>query len=406
MKKLYKNLVETLRKGYNFVRPRFVNDANGRPVGIIIFNHYIHYPTPENLPYMWSFGSLLGIFFVFQIITGVFLAMHYTPHTNLAFASVDRIMTDVSGGYFFRYAHANGASVIFIFLYFHIARGLFFRSYVNKLAVWYTGLATFVLMMATAFIGYVLPWGQMSFWGATVITSLVTAVPLIGEDIAYWVWGGFSINNATLTRFFSLHYLLPFVILGIICAHLIFLHSKGSTNPTTHTNSPAEVPFHPYFALKDAFILLLMISFFSVLVFFYPNTLGHSDNFIPANPLVTPAHIVPEWYFTPFYAILRACPNKIGGAIGMAASLLILFAVPFLIPASWGHEARPDFLVYSSLYKFFFGAFVSIFLSLMYLGMCPASEPYVFASKIFTILYFVYFLVVLPFLGFLYRNRL
>lgn len=264
------------------------------PYATILSNHIFYYPTPINLNYAWSFGSLVGLFFGLQLVSGIFLAMHYTPHIDLAFMSVEHIMSDVNAGYIFRYFHANGASAVFIFMYLHIARNLYYQSYVTRPRLWYTGLVIFLLMMATAFIGYVLPWGQMSFWGATVITSLVTAVPFIGEEIAYWIWGGFSINNATLNRFFSAHYLLPFIVTGIIMAHLVELHTEGSTEPTTLPTTPSKIRFHPYFSYKDAFIFTFCFSLFGLLVFYWPNLLGHSDNFIPANPLVTPAHIVPE----------------------------------------------------------------------------------------------------------------
>jgi ubiquinol-cytochrome c reductase cytochrome b/c1 subunit len=247
-------------------------------------------------------------------------------------------------------------------------------------------------MMATAFIGYVLPWGQMSFWGATVITSLVTAVPLVGEDIAYWVWGGFAINNATLTRFFSLHYLLPFLIVGLVGVHLAFLHTKGSTEPMCLLNAPDRVCFHPYYSYKDSFIFLVCAAAFSTLSFYAPNLLGHADNFVPANPLVTPAHIVPEWYFTPFYAILRACPNKLGGAIGMFSAIILLFFIPFIGGKQFNTTPH------TSVHKVMFWVFIGIFLTLMFLGSRAAAAPYVFASKAFTAAYFIYFLSVTPIL--------
>jgi quinol-cytochrome oxidoreductase complex cytochrome b subunit len=333
----------------------------------------------------------VGLFFTLQLVTGIFLAMHYTAHVELAFDSVVHIMTDVKNGWLVRYMHANGASMVFILLYSHIARGLYYRSYLYaRRYIWWSGLIIFILMMATAFIGYVLPWGQMSFWGATVITSLVTAIPFIGENIAYWIWGGFSISNATLVRFFSLHYLLPFVIIGIILLHLVVLHQVGSTDPV-QTISPEKIPFHPYYTYKDGFGLAVFLLVFMFLVFFYPNLLGHSDNFIKANPLVTPAHIVPEWYFTPFYAILRACPNKLGGVISMVAALLILFILPFY---SVSLRTTPSTL--SPFYKLAFWTFFFTFLILMFLGGQAAAAPFVVCSKIFTVLYFMYFIVVLP----------
>ena len=357
-------------------------------------NHILFYPTPINFTYAYSFGSLVGLFFAIQIITGIFLAMHYTCGIDNAFSSVLYIMTDVKYGYTMRYMHANGASMIFILIYIHIGRGLYYRSYIhNRRHLWWSGILIFLLMMATAFIGYVLPWGQMSFWGATVITSLVTAIPLVGEAIAYWVWGGFSVSNATLVRFFSIHYLLPFLITGIIGVHLVLLHEVTSTNPVQVAPAMSKIPFHPYFTIKDIFALTVALFFFVILMKFFPNVLGHSDNFIPANPLVTPPHIVPEWYFTPFYAILRACPNKLGGVIFMLASIIILALLPF-------YNIPQNTLVspLSILQQICFFLFLGVFFILLILGGKPATAPYVFASQIFTFLYFFYFLIIIPFI--------
>lgn len=372
-----------------------------KPISQIIANHILFYPTPSNFNYSYSFGSLVGLVFALQILTGVFLAMHYTPHIDLAFQSVEHIMTNVKNGYLVRYMHANGASLIFILIYLHIARGLYLKSYLHERRnLWWIGIVIFLLMMGTAFIGYVLPWGQMSFWGATVITSLVTAVPFVGENIAFWVWGGFSVSNATLNRFFSLHYLLPFVVAGIICLHLVFLHTATSTNPVQILD-PDKIAFHPYFTIKDTFAFTVTLTFFMLFVFYYPNLLGHSDNFIPANPLVTPAHIVPEWYFTPFYAILRACPNKLGGVISMLGAILILFALPlYKIPK----RSVPASL--STLHKIFFWIFAFIFLTLLVLGGKPAAAPYVMCSKIFSVLYFIYFLVIVPVIPYVEKHIL
>jgi quinol-cytochrome oxidoreductase complex cytochrome b subunit len=365
---------------------------NGRKtITMALSQHILYYPSPSNLNYVWSLGSLVGLIFSLQLITGIFLAMHYTAHVDLAFDSVVHIMNDVQNGWLLRYMHANGASMVFILIYLHIAKGLYYRSYLySRKYLWWSGIVIFILMMGTAFIGYVLPWGQMSFWGATVITSLVTAIPFIGENIAFWVWGGFSISNATLVRFFSLHYLLPFVITAIILLHLILLHQAGSTEPT-QTNNSDKIAFHPYYTYKDGFSLAVCLLLFFIIFFFYPNLLGHSDNFIKANPLVTPAHIVPEWYFTPFYAILRACPNKLGGVISMGGALLILFILPFF-QTKW--NSIPSSI--SPLYKITFWCFVMIFLTLMFLGGQAAAAPFVFCSKIFTILYFFYFILILP----------
>lgn len=366
-----------------------------KPLTKLITNHTLEYPTPVALTYAWSFGSLVGLFFGLQILTGILLAMHYTPHVDFAFQSVQHIMTDVNYGYLLRYMHANGASMIFIFIYLHLARGIYFRSYMGpRKTLWWTGIVIFLLMMATAFIGYVLPWGQMSFWGATVITSLVTAIPLVGENIAYWLWGGFSINNATLTRFFSLHYMLPFIITGIIFTHLSVLHQVGSTNPTQLPGKDHK-PFHPYFTTKDSFIFTVALTGFFCLVCFFPNLLGHSDNFIPANPLVTPAHIVPEWYFTPFYAILRSCPNKLGGVISMATAILCLFLLPFF--------PNPKFAVTCKMpiYNILFWLFIGDFLILMYLGGQPAEAPFIICSKVATVAYFAYFFLSMPLVNFI-----
>jgi quinol-cytochrome oxidoreductase complex cytochrome b subunit len=380
--------------------PLLISTVNSQsaPLRDVVSNHLVYYPTPVNLNYFWSFGSLAGIIFGLQLVTGIFLAMNYTPHVLLAFSSVDHIMSDVPGGYLFRYLHANGASFIFIFIYLHIARNLYYQSYLTHMSLWNTGVVIFLLMMATAFIGYVLPWGQMSFWGATVITSLVTAVPFIGEEIAYWVWGGFSISNATLNRFFSLHYLLPFLVTGVILVHLAFLHMRGSSDPTKVTGPfRYTLPFHPYFVHKDLFGVLSAFVVFLGVMYYYPNLLGHSDNFIPANPLVTPAHIVPEWYFTPFYAILRACPDKLGGAIGMFSAIVLLLAIPFY---SYVTVCQAGALgVYSSAAKIQYAWFLTIFLTLIFLGSNPAAAPYVLASKLFTIGYFLYFLIIIPLFG-------
>lgn len=355
-----------------------------------IANHAIFYPTPANLSYAWSFGSLVGLYFAIQILTGIMLAMHYVSDASLAFDSVIHIMRDVKNGWLIRYMHSNGASMIFILMYIHIGRGLYYQSYFHRRkALWWTGLIIFILMMATAFIGYVLPWGQMSFWGATVITSLVTAIPLVGDNIATWLWGGFSVGDATLTRFYSLHYLLPFIITSLIFAHLTVLHHEGSTNPS-QTACDDYILFHPYFTYKDTFAFTVSLIFYVWLVFFWPNWLGHPDNWIPANPLSTPSHIVPEWYFTPFYAILRAFPTKLGGVVGMAGSLLILFVLPLY---RYFNTELPSTI--SPFFKFFFWQFVAVFFILMFLGGKPAVAPYVVCSQIFTFFYFFYFIVII-----------
>jgi len=307
------------------------NRWNKDPILSFVDSHIIDYPTPVNLNYLWSFGSTAGICLVIQILTGIFLAMHYTPHVDLAFNSVEHIMRDVNNGWLIRYLHANGASMFFIVIYAHIFRGLYFGSYMYPRGrLWASGVIIFLLMMATGFMGYVLPWGQMSFWGATVITNLFSAIPYIGGSIVEWLWGGFSVDNATLNRFYSLHYLMPFIIAGLTIVHLSLLHTVGSNNPLGINTNLDSIPFYPYFYVKDLFAFFILLSIFSFFVFFYPNILGHADNYIPANPLVTPPHIVPEWYFLPFYAILRSVPDKLGGVVAMIGAILILLALPVL----------------------------------------------------------------------------
>lgn len=364
----------------------------------ILKNHIIYYPTPSNLNYAWSFGSLAGIFFALQIITGIFLAMHYTANVELAFWSLEHIMRDVNNGWLLRYMHANGASMIFITLYVHIAKALYYRSYTpghSRAGLFYSGVIIFLLMMGTAFIGYVLPFGQMSLWGATVITNLITVIPFVGENIAFWIWGGFSVGNPTLNRFFSFHYLLPFIVVGIVFLHLTLLHLRGSMNPIGNTSIKDRVDFHPYFFIKDALSLFLALIIFSIIVFFYPNVLGHSDNYIMANPLVTPTHIVPEWYFLPFYAILRAIPNKTGGVIAMLASILVLFTLPTIDSAM---IKSPRLRPFSNIFFIFF---VFNFLFLGFLGGSPAEEPYILLSRVSSILYFSHFIFFVPLINIL-----
>ena len=360
----------------------------------ILDKHVIHYPTPINLNYAWSFGSLTGIPLVIQILSGIFLAMHYTPHIDLAFSSVEHIMRDVKNGWFIRYVHANGASMFFIVVYCHIFRGLYYGSYMHpRQLLWCSGVIIFILMMATAFMGYVLPWGQMSFWGATVITSLITAVPLVGKAIVEWLWGGFTVSNATLNRFYSLHFLLPFIIAGLSLVHLALLHKDGSNNPLGIDSAVDKVPFYPYFVLKDLFALSLYFLMFGTLVYFYPNLLGHPDNYIPADPLHTPAHIVPEWYFLPFYAILRSIPNKLGGVLAMFGSLLILLLIPFINTS----EIRST--TFRPLFKIFYWLLVADFLILGWVGQKPVNDQYVFTGQVATVFYFAFFLVLIPLIG-------
>lgn len=357
--------------------------------------HTGEYQVPKNLSYAWNFGSLAGLALMIQIITGLFLAMQYTPHVDLAFSSVENIMRNVNYGWLLRYTHAVGASMFFIVVYAHIARGLFYGSYkYPREMVWFMGIFIFLAMMATAFLGYVLPWGQMSFWGAKVITNLFSAIPFIGEDIVVWLWGGFTVANPTLNRFFVLHFLLPFVILAIVIIHVIALHVHGSGNPTglDIKSKKDTIPFHPYYTVKDFFGIGIFALVFASFLFFAPNVLGHPDNYIEANPMVTPAHIVPEWYFLPFYAMLRSIPDKLGGVIVMFSSLLVLFALPWLdrSPARSG-EYRP-------LFKMFYIMFILTVFTLGYVGGSPAEEPYITIGQICTALYFSYFFIVLPLL--------
>ena len=382
-----------------FTKNNLINSLNA--IMQTIYNHVLHYPSPINFNYAYSAGSVVGIFFAIQMITGIFLAMHYVPSTETAFTTVVHIMADVKFGYLMRYMHANGASMIFILLYIHIGRGLYYRSFVHKrIYLWWSGIVIFFLMILTAFIGYVLPWGQMSFWGATVITSLVTAVPFAGQPIADWIWGGFAVGNATLIRFFSLHYLLPFIILAVICLHLVLLHTVVSTNPV-QIPSESKIPFHPYYVIKDLFALSVVFLVFVILVHFYPNILGHADNFIPANPLVTPAHIVPEWYFTPFYAILRAFPDKLGGVIAMVAAILILLVLPLY---KLGEEDVTGPLSFWHMVSFWL--FVATFFILLFLGGKPATAPYVNLSQAATFHYFFYFIFQIPFFVWVERTQI
>lgn len=361
-----------------------------------IDSHIIDYPSPINLNYMWSFGSAAGICLVIQIVTGIFLAMHYTSHIDYAFLSVEHIMTDVNNGWLIRYTHANGASMFFIVVYCHIFRGLYYGSYISPRGrLWASGVIIFLLMMATAFMGYVLPWGQMSFWGATVITNLFSAIPFVGQSIVEWLWGGFSVSNATLNRFYSLHYFMPFAIAGLVLIHLSLLHKDGSNNPLGINTNVDNISFYPYFYVKDLFAFFILATFFSFFVFFYPNVLGHPDNYIPANPLVTPAHIVPEWYFLPFYAILRSIPDKLGGVVAMISAILVLLLLPIInLSKIRSSKFRPIFgLVYWFL--------VSDFIILGWIGQKPVESPYIEIGMGATFFYFLFLLVLLPLIGYI-----
>jgi ubiquinol-cytochrome c reductase cytochrome b/c1 subunit len=395
---------------------RWIDDR--LPVVSALYNDAVVYQTPRNLNYWWNFGSLAGIMLTLQIITGIVLVMQYTPHTEMAFDSVERIMRDVNYGWLLRYAHANGASMFFIVVYIHMFRGLYYGSYkAPRELLWMLGVVILLLMMATAFMGYVLPWGQMSFWGAQVITSLFSAFPLVGDPIVTWLWGGFAVDNPTLNRFFSLHYLLPFVIVGVVFLHLIALHTHGSNNPLgIDVSKKDKITFHPYYTVKDLFGLSVFLLFFAYFVFFNPNSLGHPDNYIPADPLVTPAHIVPEWYFLPFYAILRSTvydslftplvvfsylgiTEKLMGVIAMFGSIAVLLVLP------WLDTSRVRSATFRPIYKWLFWLLVIDAVVLTWVGGQVPTESVVLIGQLATLYYFVHFLVLMPLLGRFERPR-
>jgi len=370
------------------------------PVFTLMQKEYGSFPTPKNFNYFWNFGALAVISLLIMMATGIFLAMNYTANTDLAFGSVQRIMRDVNYGWLIRYVHANGASMFFIVVYIHIFRALFYGSYkAPRELLFMLGVVILLLMMATAFMGYVLPWGQMSYWGATVITNLFSAVPLVGNAIVTWLWGGFSVGNPTLNRFFSLHYLMPFMILGVVFLHIAALHITGSNNPLgIDVKSPQDtIPFHPYYTAKDSIGICVYFLVFAILVFFAPNFFNEPDNFIPANPLVTPAHIVPEWYFLPFYAMLRSVPNKLGGVVLMFSSILVLFFVPWL-DTSPVRSAR-----FRPIYR---QLMLLLVVDVILLGVVGANPPlgiWIVVGRVTTAWYFLHFLVLLPLLGKLER---
>ena len=352
----------------------------------------IDLPSPSNISYLWDFGSLLGLCLGIQILTGIFLAMHYSADVSIAFSSVTHILEDVNYGFLLKYLHANGASAFFICVYIHIARGLYYGSYLRS-HLWASGISIFLIMMLTAFIGYVLPWGQMSFWGATVITNFVSAIPYIGNDVVQWIWGGFSVSNATLNRFFSLHYLFPFVLALLVIIHIVLLHENGSNSPIGVNPNSDKVPFHSYFSYKDAYGFVLLFILLSVLVFYAPNILGDPENYIKANPLVTPVHIMPEWYFLFAYAILRAIPNKLGGVIALVLSILVLAVLPFV------HTSNLRGLSFRPIGKVLYWSFMMNFILLTWIGSKPVEDPYIFIGQISSVFYFSYFLLLVPLSG-------
>nr|AZQ21163.1 cytochrome b [Rhaetus westwoodii] len=356
------------------------------PVTKIINNSLIDLPSPSNISAWWNFGSLLGLCLGIQIITGIFLSMHYTANIELAFNSVIHISRDVNFGWLLRSTHANGASFFFICLYLHIGRGLYYGSY-NLELTWTVGVLILFCVMAAAFLGYVLPWGQMSFWGATVITNLLSAIPYLGTMIVQWLWGGFAVDNATLTRFFALHFLLPFIVTALVMIHLLFLHQTGSNNPLGTNSNLDKIPFHPYYSYKDIFGFIMMTATLVLLVLVSPNLLGDPENFIPANPLVTPIHIQPEWYFLFAYAILRSIPNKLGGVVALLMSIAILLIIPFI------NKKKFQSTQFYPMNKFLFWTFVAIVALLTWIGARPVEDPYILTGQILTVLYFSYFII-------------
>nr|QJD26716.1 cytochrome b [Cymbiola nobilis] len=356
------------------------------PILKVLNGAFIDLPAPSNLSVWWNFGSLLGLCLVIQIGTGLFLAMHYTAHVDLAFNSVMHISRDVSYGWLLRAIHANGGSWFFICLYLHVGRGMYYGSYMY-LHTWNIGVILLIITMATAFLGYVLPWGQMSFWGATVITNLLSAIPYIGKMLVEWVWGGFAVSNATLTRFFALHFLLPFVIAALAVLHMLFLHETGSNNPLGINSDSEKVPFHSYYTFKDLVGFIFVLYLLMMLVFFAPQLLTDPENFIPANPLVTPVHIQPEWYFLFAYAILRSIPNKLGGVMGLGGSIFILFILPYV------HLAKFRSMAFYPLNQILFWFYIGIFFILTWIGSCPVETPYEQIGQVFTAFYFFYFMI-------------
>ena len=360
----------------------------------IVDSHLIHYPSPITLTYAWSFGSLAGMCLVIQIVSGLLLSTHYAANIDLAFASVEYIMRDVPNGWFIRYTHANGASMFFIVVYCHIFRGLYYGSYMKpRQLLWCSGVVLFLLIMGAAFTGYVLPWGQMSFWGATVITSMVTAIPFGGQTIVEWLWGGFTVNAPTLRRFYTVHFLLPLLVAGLSLVHLALLHRDGSSSPIGSDTGVDDIPFYPYFFAKDLFAFTCFIFIFGIFVFFFPNVLNHPDNCIPADPMETPKHLVPEWYFLPFYAILRSIPHKAGGIIAMIGSILVMLLIPFTYT---GYIRNTT---YRPIFKIFYWVLIADFLTLLYVGQAPINDPFIALGQLASVYYFSFFIILIAIIG-------